>query len=331
MVSKLWEATAPEATGGTGAAVGYLVRELQRRGHEITLFASTDSQAASLVAERSAAAFRQGYSEPIEYLNIAAAFDRRRNFDLIHCHNEYKSLFFGAASPTPSLHTVRYGEFFADERLIFERYRQLNFAGISNFIKGMLPDLNWQGIVPNGLDVSLFPYQEQKEGYLLFLARLSPQKGPDAAIRVAKKLGKKLIMAGKRTEHDAAYLAEKVDPFIDGEQIVYVGEADFSTKAELLAGADCLLHPIVCPEAFGMALIEAMACGTPVIAYDRGAVKEVLAAGETGFIVSREEEMAAAVGRLGELKPGNCRARVENYFSVAKMADGYEKIYRQIV
>ncbi len=332
MVSKLWEATSPEARGGTGAAVGYLTAELRRRGHQVTLFAASDSLAGEqLVSNLSSDEFRASYSEPQEFMNIAAAFDRRQSFDVIHCHNEYKSLFFGAASATPSLHTVRYGEFFADEREVFRRYSHLNFAGISAAVKNSLPFLNWRGIVPNGLDLEKFAFSDQKEDYLLFLARLSPQKGPDVAIRIARRLKKRLILAGKRSAQDASYLAAKVDPFIDGDQICYVGELDFANKVALLLRAAALLHPISCPEAFGMSFIESMACGTPVIAYDLGAISEVIVSEETGFIVSSEDEMAEAVRRLSSIRPAACRQRVEENFTAARMASGYEKIYAELV
>lgn len=332
IVSKLWEATKPESTGGTGAAVGYLTEELRRRGHEVTLFATNDSLSGKrLVSTISSADFRSRYSEPQELLNISAAFNRHEHFDLIHCHNEFKSLFFGAASETPSLHTVRYGEFFADEIKVFDHFKHLNFVGISQAVKNMLPSLNWQGIVYNGLDVSRFPFSAQKEDYLLFLARLSPQKGPDVAIRVARRLGKRLLLAGKRSERDAKYLREMVDPYIDGDQIRDLGEVDFSRKVSLLAKATCLLHPISCPEAFGLSLIEAMACGTPVIAYNLGAISEVLADGQTGYIVNSEDEMLEAISHLANIKPEVCRQRVEDNFTVKQMTDGYEQIYRQLI
>ena len=332
IVSKLWEATAPDSTGGTGASVGYLCHELKKRGHEVTLFASSDStRQVELCGGQDSASFRRQYSEPAEFLNISRAFDRRFKFDLIHCNNEYKSLFFGAASSTPSLHAVRYGEFFSDELAVFDQYRHLNFVGISRAIKNMLPDLNWRGLVYNGLDVDQFPYRAEKEDYLLFLGRLSPQKGPDAAIRVAKKSGRKLIIAGKRSASDTAYLNEMVDPYIDGDQIRYIGEADFRTKIDLYSRAAALLHPINCTEAFGMTLIEAMACGTPVLAFNRGSIPEVIDNGKTGFIVNSEEEMIGAVKSLAGIQARDCRRRVEENFSVEKMADGYERIYREML
>jgi len=164
----------------------------------------------------------------------------------------------------------------------------------------------------------------------LFLARLSSQKGPDVAIRVAKKLGKKLIIAGKRADSDAAYLAEKVDPYIDGEQIRYVGEVDFPTKINLYSKAACLLHPINYIEAFGMTLIESLACGTPVIAFDKGAISEVIETGKTGFVISSEDEMLESIKNLAKIDPLLCRQTVEERFTVAKMAQGYEKLYKEI-
>lgn len=332
IVSKLWEPTTPTSTGGTGASIGYLCHELKKRGHELTLFASSDStQEVKLVGGRDSSLFRQQYSEPAEFLNISQAFCRQQEFDIIHCNNEYKSLFFGAASSTPSLHAVRYGEFFADELDVFERYRYLNFVGISQAVKKLLPNLNWRGLVYNGLDIEKFPYRENKEDYLLFLARLSPQKGLDTAIRVAKKLGRKLIIAGKKVASDAAYLAEKVEPYIDGEQIKYIGEVDFATKINLYSRASCLLHPVDYIEAFGMTLIESLACGTPVVAFNRGAISEVIETGKTGFVVNNEDEMVEAVQNLAAIKPLDCRRRVVENFTAEKMAAGYEQIYKEIL
>ena len=332
IVSKLWEATEPESTGGTGAVAGYLVEELVRRGHEVSLFATSDSRtSAQLIPGPGAAEFRKNYSEAQEFLNISSAFDRRDNFDIIHCHNDYKSLFFGAASQTPSLHSVQYGEFFADELAVFEKFKHLNFVGISQAIQKMLPQLNWRGLVYNGLDTRRFSYQENKEDYLLFLGRLSPQKGVSVAIQIAKRLNRRLLIAGKKSEQDAEYLRRQVDPFIDGTKIKYMGEVGFDKKVDLLSRAACLLHPVNILEAFGMTLIEAAACGTPVIAFDQGAIPEIIINGETGFIVNNEEEMVRAVGELKKISARNCRQRVENNFTAEKMAEGYEEIYRKLI
>lgn len=331
IVSKLWEPTSPQSTGGTGSSVGFLAEELIKRGHDITLFASSDStDKAKLISVISSSEFRSNYSEPLEYLNISQAFDKKRKFDIIHCHTEYKSLFFDNTD-APVLHTIRYGEFFEHEQKVLNNYKNYNFASISKFIQTLLPKLNWIGNIYNGIDIKKFPFQEKKQNYLLFLARMSPQKGPDIAIKIAKKLGIRLILAGKKSPADKEYLAKKVEPFIDTGQIKYLGEADFETKINLLKNALCLLHPISVNEAFGITLIESMACGTPVIAFNKGAVSEVIENNKTGFVVETEEEMISAIKNIGSISKKTCRRRVEKNFTVEKMTDGYEEIYRKII
>jgi len=334
IVSKLWEPTCPKSTGGTGSSVGTLVESLAKRGHNVTLFASSDStKKVNLISNVSSSDFRNNYSESLEYFNIAQAFDKKWDFDIIHCHTEYKSLFFDNIEKTPVLHTIRYGEFFDHEKQVLNYYKNRNFAGISQFVKQMLPELNWQGIIYNGIDLNLFPFNENKQDYLLFLARLTPQKGPDVAIRVAKKLGMKLILAGKKSCVDKKYLSEKVDPFIDNDQIEYVGEANFETKINLLKNAQCLLTPLAKNyiEAFGITLIEAMACGTPIVSLGGGAISEVIKDQETGFIVKTEDEIIEAVKNIDKISKEACRKRVEENFTVEKMTNGYEKLYNKIV
>lgn len=332
VISKLWEPTTPLSSGGTGASIGNLVNGLVDRGHKVTLFATGDSEtrAQELVSVRDEP-YRGDYSEIHEYRNIAEAFRRHREFDLIHCAVEHKSVLFGDLTDTPSLHSIRYGEFFDQEQEMLESYKNLDFVGNSRAITEFLPFLSWQGFVYNGIDADQFPYSEDKDDYLLFLARLTEQKGVDIAIQTARKLGKKLILAGKMVDRDSEFLQKKVHPFIDDKNIIYKGELAGEEKLELLAKASGVLQPVRFFEACSNTILEAMACGTPVVAFDSGSNRELVEDGKTGFVVSDQAGMEEAVSKLNRIKPRDCRDRVEKFFSLEQMVKDYEKIYERML
>lgn len=332
IVSKLWEETSPDARGGTGSSIGYLVNALVDRGHHITLFVTGDSKtkAQELVACRKTY-YQNDYSEVHEYQNIAEAFRRAKDFDIIHCAVEQKSVFFADLVKTPSIHSIRYGEFFEQEKELLKKYKHLNYVGISKSLKKLLPFLNWQDIIYNGLDTNNFIQKKEAGDYLLFLARLSPQKGVDIAIQLAKKLNMKLVLAGKISEADRNFLNEKVLPFIDGEQIIYKGEVFGQAKKELLSEAYCLIQPNRVVEAFGNTFLEAMASAVPVVAYDQGAVREVVQDSKTGFVVNNFKEMLKAVRKVKDIKKEDCLKRAQKYFSLDKMTSSYEDLYYRII
>lgn len=331
LVSKLWETTDPTSTGGTGLSVGLLANELVKRGHQVTLFATGDSKTrAKLIAVRNKK-WQNDYSEPIEYLNIANAFSEHKKYDIIHTHVEQKAAFFADLVNTPTIMSLRYGEFFADELKILKKYKNLNWLTNSQALQKSLSFIKFKGFVYNGLDLESYPYTEKADNYLLFLARLSPQKGPDIAIQIAKKLGLKLILAGKIVERDKKYLAEKVFKYVDNQQIKYVGEVNFKTKIKLLKKASCLLHPNTVFEACSNVILEAQACGTPVIAYNNGSNSELIINNKTGFIVKNLNEAVTAVKKISLIKRRDCRQNTETNFTVEKMTDNYEKIYSEII
>jgi glycosyltransferase involved in cell wall biosynthesis len=333
IVSKLWENTEKDSLGGTGAGVGNLIDGLVKNGHEITLFATGNSKtkAQELISVRENP-FANDYSEVQEFENISNAFKSKKKFDLIHCAVEYKSLFFSEISKIPVLHSIRYGECFEQELNILKKYKNENFVGISKAIVNKFSFLNFLGFVYNGIDLNNFSFNENAGEYFLFLARVSPQKGVGRAIEAAKKLGKKLIIAGKISSTDEEYLQKNFWPYIDNEQIIYKGEVGFEEKIELLKNSLALLHPIEnIFEAFGMSLIEAQACGTPVISFDNGSPKEVIKNGETGFVVSNWGEFLEACNNIGSIDRKKCRDWVKNNFTITKMVRGYEDIYKKII
>ena len=333
IISKLWESTSPISTGGTGVAIGNLVNGLSDAGHDISLFATGDSQtkAKELVALRDRA-YTNDYSEIQEFDNIASAFKRGEEFDIIHGAVEHKSLFFSSIGKTPSLHSITYGEFFEQELDILKKYSQENFVGISKAIANKFSFLNFQDIIYNGLNLDDFKWQDEADDYLMFLARVSPQKGPHLAIQAAKELNKKLIIAGKTSEADKDYLDKYFWPHIDNEQIIYKGEIGFTEKTELLKKAMCLLHPIEnIFEAFGMTLIEAQALGTPVVSYDNGSPKEIISHGKTGYIVNSYNDMIEAIKDVPKINRGDCRKWVEDNFSLDRMVKNYESLYNRII
>jgi glycosyltransferase involved in cell wall biosynthesis len=331
LVSKLWESTSPSSTGGTGMSVGLLADELVRRGHDVTVFGTGDSQTAAKVVALRATPWKEDYSEVIEYRTVAEAFSPSRDFDIIHTHVEHKAAPFADLRPEqPHLMSLRYGEFFDHELGQIERYKDLNWSTNSQALADRFPGVAISGIVHNGIDLSRYPLRTEGR-HLLFLSRLSPQKGPHVAIRVAKALGLPLVLAGKVRAEDQAFLDAEVMPHVDGVQIRYVGEVGFEQKLELLSGAIALLHPNSFFEACSNSILEAQASGVPVVAFDCGSNRELVSQGVTGFVVSDEAAMIEAVKGIGSIDPAACRAYIEKEFSVAKMADGYEALYADAI
>ena len=332
IISKLWEETTPDSRGGTGSSIGYLVNGLVDKGHQVTLFATGDSKtkAQKLISVRKTY-YKNDYSEVHEYQNIAEAFRRAKDFDIIHCAVEQKSVIFADLVKTPSIHSIRYGEFFEQERQLLKKYKHLNYVGISKSLKKLLPFLNWREIIYNGLDFSNFIQQKNPGDYLLFLARLSPQKGVDTAIKIAKKLKMKLVLAGKISEADRGFLDKNVFPFIDGKQIIYQGEVLGKKKKELLSNAFCLIQPNRIIEAFGNTFLEAMASGVPVVAYDQGAIRELVVNGKTGYVVKDFNEMLKALKLVKNIKKEDCLERAKKFFSLEKMVNSYEDLYYKII
>lgn len=334
MVSKLWEETSSKSKGGTGAAVGNLVDGLVERGHHITLFATENSKtkAQKLVSViKKPYSEKNQYSEIKEYLNIARAFKMAEKFDIIHCHSEHKSVLFADLVKTPSLHTISYGEFFKDEINLLKEYRHLNFVTLSRAMGKMFSFIKFKDVIYNGLDLKKFLFSPNHQNYFLFLGRISPQKGPDIAIKIEKKFNHKLILAGKVDPVDKKFFEQKIVRYIDGQKIIYKGLVGFKEKIKLIKNAKALILPTKVSDACNTVILEAMACGAPVITFDRGSNKELVEDGVTGFVVKNEKEMTEAIKNIDQIKRRDCYTRAEKFFSSEKMVDEYEKIYQQLI
>ncbi len=309
-----------------------LTEGLVARGHDVTLFATGDSTTTA----RLHATYPHGYWhdpdmwpwELYEMLNVAAAVERARDFDIIHVEAGYYpiSLAFSKLSPTPIVQTVHHAPREA-EIALWSRYPEAPFIAISREQARLLRGLNVASVVPHAIDTSRFVYRETPDDYLLFLGRFTEGKGVLQAIEVAKRVGMKLLLAAAEEQ----YYREHVARHVDGDRIVYVGEVDFDTKVRLYGGARALLYPVQAGEPFGLVLAEAMACGTPVAAFDRGAVREVVDDGITGFVFEDVDAMAAGLGRVLALDRASVHRHAAQRFSVACMVDGYIAAYRAII
>ena len=260
-----------------------------------------------------------------EYLHITEAFEHAAEFDLIHSHCDFMALSYSRLVQTPVLTTI-HG--FSSPKImpIYEKYRDGYYVSISDADRA--PALNYLATVYNGIDVSLYRFQERAGEDLIFLGRIHPDKGVHLAIEVARRSGRRLIIAG--IVQDQAYFREQVEPHLDGQTADYVGPVGVPGKNKLFAQARALLHLNIIPERFGLVLAEANAAGVPVIAMDRGSCREVIEDGRTGFLVSNPEQAVQALGRLSKIDRSTCRRRVEKRFSIATMVAAYERVYATI-
>lgn len=332
-VAPLWERVPPATYGGIELVVSRLTDELVRRGHDVTLFASGDSQTLARLEAVSPRALRldPDIKEGVMYEMIEASqvYQQAAEFDVIHSHVGIWALPLASMVSTPTVHTL-HGIFTRDNSKVYTLHRTQPYISISNAQRKL--DLNYVSTVYNGIDIKDYPFtpQPQQPPYLAFLGRFSPEKGPQHAIAIAKKTGWHLKMAGKVDIVDKEFFENEIAPLIDGKQIEFLGEVDHAAKVELLSNASITLFPITWNEPFGLVMIESMATGTPVIGINMGSVPEVIAHGKTGFVCQSYEEMAQMVPAALELNRQTCREYVENNFTVTQMVDAYEAVYEKI-
>ncbi|MDX6381364.1 MAG: hypothetical protein QOI57_2388 [Rubrobacteraceae bacterium] len=336
-----WVRVPPERYGGIEWIISLLTDGLVERGHDVTLYATGDS--------RTKARLRAPFEQPVSMggksfydlihpmaTQTIPAYLEADQYDVIHDHTGPMAACLGALSDTPVLHTL-HGPFNPDVRQLFRMIAdKIYFNSISDSQRSGCPELNYVDTIYNAVEVETYPFRSEKGDYALFLGRFSEDKGAHNAIYIAQQAGIPLRMAGKVDPGaDAHYFKERIEPHIDGENIVYEGEVDYRQKRELLAGARFLLFPIQWEEPFGLVMTEALACGTPVIANAMGAAPEVVKDGEVGILAGAGEwdEMVTAIkgGRLDDVDPHRCREYVHERFSVEAMLDGYEAAFEKIL
>jgi glycosyltransferase involved in cell wall biosynthesis len=322
----------PPKSGSVEQMTSWLTEGLVARGHDVTLFATADSKtSAKLHAIYPTGYWHDGNMWPwelYEMLNLAAAVERATDFDIIHYEAAYypMSLAFARLSPTPIVQTLHHSPSHPEVQL-WSRYPDAPFVAISAEQANLLSGLRVVGTVLHGIDTDSFTFQEHPDDYLLFLGRFTEGKGVLQAIEIAKRLDMRLILAAA----EETYYREKVAPHVDGRQIIYHGEADHPTKVKLYGGARALLYPIQAREPFGLVLAEAMACGTPVAALDRGAVREVVEDGVTGIVFADLGAMASGLTRVFGLDRRRVRAQAVARFGLDRMIDEYVAVYEQMV
>jgi len=300
------------------------------RDIDVTLFATADSETRA----RLVAVAPRGYEEDPtlcakvwECLHISEVFERASEFDLIHNHFDFLPLTYSQLVDTPLVTTI-HGFSSADILPVYQKYDgRVSYVAISNADRS--PALEYVGTVHHGIDLRHFTFRHEAGDYLLFFGRIHPDKGAAEAIEIARRTKRRLMLAG--IVQDAAYFRDEIEPHLDGERVSYLGSLGSESRDRLLGGAVALLHPISFAEPFGLSVVEAMACGTPVVAYDRGSMPELIHDGVNGFLVQDVAGAAAAVGRLGRLDRGACRRHVEQNFTAARMVDEYLGIYRTVL
>jgi Glycosyltransferase len=335
-VAPLYEAVPPRLYGGTERVVAHLTDALVALGHDVTLFSSQEASTRARLAAVRDQAIRLDpaplKSDLAAHLVQLAEVRRRADeFDVIHFHTDmiHFPLFEDMADRTV---TTLHGRLdLKDLPGVYQRWPRYPLVSISQDQRRPLPFANWAATVHHGIRTELYQFNERPEGYLAFLGRISPEKRPDRAIAIASTAGRMLKMAAKVDPADRLYFDDKIEPLLHSPLVQFVGEIGDDRKSAFLGGASALLFPIDWPEPFGLVMIEAMACGTPVIAFDCGSVPEIVEDGVTGFIVRDEGEALAAIERLPELDRRRIRARFEERFSAETMARNYAALYEKLL
>jgi glycosyltransferase involved in cell wall biosynthesis len=333
-IAPLVESVPPRLYGGTERVVSWLTEALVAQGHDVTLFASGDSQTAARLHPVVPRALRlDGIHNSIPYnmIMLDQVATRMADFDVLHFHIDFfhYPLFRNIADKTVT--TLHGRQDLPEMPDIYRAFPAMPLVSISNDQRKPVPPVNWMGTVHHGLPENLFHEGAGAGGYLAFLGRICPDKGPLEAIEIARRAGMRLRMAAKVDPVDRDYFEQVVGPVLArSPHVEFVGEIDDGQKQEFLGNAKALLFPICWPEPFGLVMIEAMACGTPVVAFRHGAVPEVLEDGLTGFVVDTVDEAVAALSRLDELFRPSIRSRFEERFTAAAMAREYCSIYRRL-
>ncbi len=334
MVAPLFESVPPKLYGGTERVVHYLTEELVRRGHEVTLYASGDSKTSARLIPIVPNALRlAGVKDPVPYIlmQVEKVIRDSEIYDLVHSHIDYYLFPFSRYTETPIIHTTHGRLDLPYLTEMVKKHPEIRLTAISESQKELLPEGNFLGVVYHGLPEDLYTFSENPEDYVVFVGRISPEKRLDLAIKAAIKAGIKIKIAAKIDRADREYYEREIKELMKHPLVEYVGEINDSEKNELVGKAKALLMPVDWPEPFGLTAIEALACGTPVIARPCGALRETIIDGETGYLRNSLEELADAIKNVEKIERKQCRKHFEENFTVGKMVDNYEKIYQRLI
>ena len=335
-IAPLYERVPPMLYGGTERVVSYLVEEQVRRGHQVTLFASGDSRTAADIVAAVPRALRldAGHTDPLapHVVELSQVFEHADEFDLIHSHVDYLAFPFSRLVGTPTVHTLHGRLDLPHLRPLMHHFADVPLVSISNAQRRPLQhlQLNWTATVHHGLPLDSYDLGPGDGHYIAFLGRIAPEKGPGLAIAAAKAAGMRLKIAAKVDPVDRPYFESEIQPLLDDPLIDYVGEIGDADKPRFLGEATALIFPIDWPEPFGLVVIEALACGTPVIARPCGSVPELITPGRTGFLADTLDEIVEALRGVDRLDRAQCRREAERRFSVERMVDDYDAVYESL-
>jgi glycosyltransferase involved in cell wall biosynthesis len=333
-VAPLYESVPPKLYGGTERVVSYLTEELVRRGHDVTLFASADSVTTARLISRCPQALRLNPACVDKFahhiLMLEQVLGRSQEFDMIHFHIDYLHFPWSRRSNVPHVTTLHGRLDIPDLAPLYREFKEIPVVSVSNAQRQPLPWLNWQATVHHGLPPELYRFHAGPGEYLAFLGRISPEKGVDRAIDIAKRIGIKLKIAAKVDLVDKEYFERVITPLMDPSVVEYIGEIGDHEKDEFLGNAFALLLALNWPEPFGVVMIESLACGTPIVAFRCGSVPEVVENGVTGFVVDDAEAAVAALRKVPALSRSNCRKAFEDRFTASHMCRGYLEVYERL-
>lgn len=332
-IAPLWFAIPPHTYGGSELVISMLTEELIRRGHKVTLFSTGDSKTeADLIPIWPKGLEKAKLANPFSVfaLMYKELLERQNEFDIIHDHCEHYTAPFSSFLKPPIVSTL-HNPITEEKNILFKKYPNINYVSISKNQKKSGPGINIVKTIYHGLPIEKYEFNPKPENYLLWLSSLIPEKGPATAIEIAKMAGEKLILSGPIFSQNADYFEYRIKPLIDGKQIQFVGESDFEKKVELFKNAKALLFPIRRQEPFGLVVIEAMACGTPVIAFKEGSMPELIEQGKTGFLVDSIEEAVKALKRVKRISRSYCREYAKKNFPLNRMVNRYERLYKKLL
>lgn len=333
-IAPLFESVPPQGYGGTERVVSYLSEALVAMGHDVTLFAAGDSVTSAELVAVVPRSLRQAPGRP-EWLMwhtqmLDRVFEQAADFDLVHFHTDFLHYPLARHCRTPTVTTMHGRLDLPDLAALHRHFTDQALVSISDHQQSQMPEARWVATVHHGLPAELHRERDGRGGYFAFIGRISPEKRVDRAIEIAIACNTRLRIAAKVDAADQAYFEVEIRPLLDHPLIEFVGEIGEDAKDEFLGGARAMLFPIDWPEPFGLVMIESLACGTPVIAYRRGSVPEVMQDGVNGFIVNNQAEAIAAARRIGQIDRAACRRSFEARFTADRMARQYVNVYRSL-